>query len=491
MTIAEEDVKYRYEGNGSTDTFAFDSKAFTAADLVVEIITRATDALVETLTITTHYSVTIASDGTASIVTVSGKIPSATQDIQIRRALAQTQTTSLPTGSVFPAKSVENAIDRAVGLIQDMDERVSRSLKFAATSSTTTALLPEPTDDAVLCFDGTTGTFKVGETNTTLAAGATAAAASAAAALTSKNNAATSETNAATSETNAATSETNAEDWASKTDGIVVATDYSAKAYAIGGTGVTNTAGKGAAKEWAINAEDSTVDGTNYSAYHWAQKAQAFAVGNVLTMEEQSGTPSTPASGYSKLYFKTDNSLYRLDDGGTERQVGGAVTLETQTVSGAATIDLVTGWSGDYEKIEIIINGIMADDIKELLGRITTDGGSSWISTASYSREKTYIVGGTETHSTATGQTSWSLSEADVGNASGEGFAISVVFYKPSSSSLSTKMEWSCVYFDNSTALYRVKGAGAYTPLTAVNGFRLYNGGGSTFTATAVVKGYK
>ena len=206
MTISDAAIKFRYEGNASTDTFAFSAKAFTAADLVVEIITRATDALEETLTLTTHYAVTIAVDGTASIETVAGKIPSATQDIQIRRALAQTQTVVLPTGSKFPAKSVETAIDRAVGLSQDIDEAVNRSLKFPATSSTTASTLPEPTDDAVLVFDGVTGLFKVGATNTDLVAGAAAAGVSAAAALSSENAASSSAAAAVVSASAASTS---------------------------------------------------------------------------------------------------------------------------------------------------------------------------------------------------------------------------------------------------------------------------------------------
>tara|TARA_R110002020_G_scaffold77025_7_gene194763 strand:- start:1512 stop:2834 length:1323 start_codon:yes stop_codon:yes gene_type:complete len=64
-----------------------------------------------------------------------------------------------------------------------------------------------------------------------------------------------------------------AKDWASKVDGQISSTDYSAKAYAIGGTGVTNSAG--AAKEWAAKAEDSTVDGTLFSSLHYAAKAAA------------------------------------------------------------------------------------------------------------------------------------------------------------------------------------------------------------------------
>ena len=66
-------------------------------------------------------------------------------------------------------------------------------------------------------------------------------------------------------------------DWANKIDGAVDGSEHSAKAYAVGGTGVTDTPGKGAAKEWATKAEDSTVDDSGYSALHHALKAQASA----------------------------------------------------------------------------------------------------------------------------------------------------------------------------------------------------------------------
>ncbi len=73
-----------------------------------------------------------------------------------------------------------------------------------------------------------------------------------------------------------ATSIDTAQDWAEKIDGAVDgANGYSSKAWAIGGTGVTNTAARGSAKDWATNAEDSTVDGSGYSSLHYAAKASA------------------------------------------------------------------------------------------------------------------------------------------------------------------------------------------------------------------------
>lgn len=43
---------------------------------------------------------------------------------------------------------------------------------------------------------------------------------------------------------------------------------------------------------------------------------------DALTLEEQSSTPSTPASGDKKLYPKDDGKLYTLDDAGNEVEVG-------------------------------------------------------------------------------------------------------------------------------------------------------------------------
>ena len=65
--------------------------------------------------------------------------------------------------------------------------------------------------------------------------------------------------------------------YATKIDGAVTGTDFSSKAWAIGGTDVTDTASRGAAKEWAIEVEDNTVDGSGYSALHHSAKAAAQA----------------------------------------------------------------------------------------------------------------------------------------------------------------------------------------------------------------------
>lgn len=167
MTVSSSTNKFRYEGNGVTDTFAFTGRVFSASDLIVEIILRADDSLVETLTITTDYSVTINGAESASVqVTNVSKIPSATQDIQIRRSLAQTQTLDIPTGSVFPAVSVETSLDRLTALVQDLSEEVDRSLKISVTSSDDSITFPSYSSGALLSWSTATSSVVVNSTKT-------------------------------------------------------------------------------------------------------------------------------------------------------------------------------------------------------------------------------------------------------------------------------------------------------------------------------------
>ena len=189
MTIAAAATKYRYLGNGVTTTFSYLNRVYAETDLKVDLLVRSTSALVETLTLTTDYTVTIAANGQATVtITNATKIPSATQDILLRLDLPLTQATELPTGTPFPAKSVENMVDKVTSIVQALAEVDTRTLKFNAQSPVTNAVIANPVADATLAFDGTTGAIKAGASLGDIAnasANATAAAASAASAAAS------------------------------------------------------------------------------------------------------------------------------------------------------------------------------------------------------------------------------------------------------------------------------------------------------------------
>jgi hypothetical protein len=94
-----------------------------------------------------------------------------------------------------------------------------------------------------------------------------------------------------------------AEGYAVKVNGAVVDTDYSAKAHAIGGTGVTDATGS--AKEWATEAEDNTVAGSGtFSALHYSAKASAqatAAASSAATATNQATIATAAAQGWSAV----------------------------------------------------------------------------------------------------------------------------------------------------------------------------------------------
>lgn len=157
MTVSTNISSVRYEGNGVTDTFSFNGRIFTNSDLSVDIITRTTDAVVETLA-PSDYTVSLVSSESAEIVIVGPKIPSSSQDILIYRNISINQSLRLPTGTVFPASDVESALDRLTTIIQDSQDDGSRSLVFPKNiSGITTPYLPSPEDGKLLVWDGETG----------------------------------------------------------------------------------------------------------------------------------------------------------------------------------------------------------------------------------------------------------------------------------------------------------------------------------------------
>ena len=149
------------------------------------------------------------------------------------------------------------------------------------------------------------------------------------------------------------TTSTLAADWAKKTTGQVASTDYSSKAWAIGGTGVTSTASNGAAKEWATKTSgqvdtseysakeyavgtqirgttgsskdwasytSATVDGTNYSAKYHATAAASSAstattqASNALTSANNASTSaSNAASAQTAAESARDATLSAYD----------------------------------------------------------------------------------------------------------------------------------------------------------------------------------
>jgi len=443
MTISDTATKFRYQGNGATTTFAFSGKAFTAADLDVQIILRSTSALVETLTLTTDYSVTIASNGTASIVVTNGtKIPSSLQDIQIRRNLDKTQTTVLPTGTKFPAKAVESAIDRAIGIVQDLNEAVTRSLKFPVTSATTVATLPEPVDDKVLCCDGTTGLIKLGATNTSLAEGATTATAQAVIATT---QATTATTQAGIATTKAA-------------EAAVSAASVNLPSVVAGST----------TKLLKVNAGET--------GFELGAKLPNFVAtkrGTILVQNANDDGFEALSQGTSGQFLASAGAD-ALPTWGTVSQ--NLVLLSTQTASASASISFDSTYLTATYKSYIIemLSVVVSSDGADLLLTASIDNGSSYLAGTDYTFANNYLTQASATPGGAVsaGTSSYRLNPASgIGNAGGE-FYNGVLKLLDFASTRNKALLLDAIFTDISNEMSTVKGSCRIKTASTINNIK-------------------
>lgn len=148
---------------------------------------------------------------------------------------------------------------------------------------------------------------------------------------------------AAVSEANAAASALLSSQWASLTSGIVAATDYSSKAWAIGGTGVTTTAARGASKEWAITT-GAAVDTSEFSA-------KEYAVGTAVT----TGSSKSWAALTSGQVAATDYSSKAYAIGGTG--ITGAIGASKEWAISASKPDGVNESSKTYAAQALVSAG--------------------------------------------------------------------------------------------------------------------------------------
>jgi len=74
----------------------------------------------------------------------------------------------------------------------------------------------------------------------------------------------------------------------------------------------------------------------------------------------QIATPSDPASGYNKLYFKSDDKLYKLTSGGTESEIGGS----SVRVVSATSYTTDTGTSLNADDLDMFIVTAQAGALK-------------------------------------------------------------------------------------------------------------------------------
>jgi len=152
MTLPTTSNRVSYACDGVTTVFAFTFKAYNKADLQVILGGPAGSETI--LTLDVDYSVSVSAPGPGGTVTLIGSYaatpPASGYTLTIYRGLAMTQLIDLVHGDAMPPDTLEEGYDRAVMLIQQLSERIGRSILLPVSSSVTGLTLPVPDPGKIL-----------------------------------------------------------------------------------------------------------------------------------------------------------------------------------------------------------------------------------------------------------------------------------------------------------------------------------------------------
>lgn len=337
---------YTVTAGSSASSFDTDFEFFVDADLDVFV-----DGVQKTLA--TDYTVT-GGNGTTGTVTFNSAISAGASNVIVvlTRSIAIERTTDFPSAGPFDIASLNLGLDKIIAIQADLKDDIDRSLRLTDFDVDATLTLPavDTRKGKTLAFNATTGAVEAGpsisDVQTVSAASADIATladtqdgttstngistlAGISSSITTVAGIPSSVTTVAGMNSNISTVVANltdiqnaeehaqeAKDYATKVNGQVQENsvdtgNYSSKAWAVGGTGVTDAAGAGAAKEWAVDQSADGVDGTEWSAKEYAigtqsgnteGSAKQWALGGGVGFD--TATPVTGSGSTSKYSAK-------------------------------------------------------------------------------------------------------------------------------------------------------------------------------------------
>lgn len=132
MTITSDYAPQQYTGNGVTTVFSFPYPFYDSTDLIVSLTVIAT-GVTTVQTLTTHYAVNGGAGMSGNVTMVTA--PTAAQRLTISRSIPYRQTQDYTENTAFPADTLEQGLDKAVVMAQQVKSLSDYTLKFPVTDT--------------------------------------------------------------------------------------------------------------------------------------------------------------------------------------------------------------------------------------------------------------------------------------------------------------------------------------------------------------------
>jgi len=210
-------------------------------------------------------------------------------------------------------------------------------------------------------------------------------------------------------------------------------------------------------------------------------KIQGNASGSgVLTIT----APNTDATRTITLPDSTGTLLVA-----TER---GRVFLSNTVISDDATVSITANIDSTYDVYEIeLVNIVNATDAQTLQFLLSTDGGSSYLSSYQFSARGAICGATSDTHGGADGGSVNTLTPITVGTATGEGLCGSMKLYAPASTGINTYYKWELSYEQSGGFITSATGAGDSNVTTAINAIRWKTSSGNITSGNIYLYGIR